>query len=41
MHKALYSRDDIDRLYVARKEGGRVPVSIDDSVNTSTRGLED
>ena len=23
MHKALYPRDDIDRLYVYRKEGGR------------------
>ena len=23
MHKALYSRDEVDRLYVSRKEGGR------------------
>ena len=23
MHKALHPRDDIDRLYVSRKEGGR------------------
>ena len=23
MHKAFYPRDDIDRLYVLRKEGGR------------------
>ena len=23
MHKALHPRDDVDRLYVSRKEGGR------------------
>ena len=23
MHKALHLRDDVDRLYVSRKEGGR------------------
>ena len=26
MHKALHPRDDIDRLYVSRKEGERGPV---------------
>ena len=35
MHKALHPRDDIDRLYVSRKEGGRVLASIEDSVNAS------
>ena len=29
MHKALHPRDDIDRLYVSIKEGGRGLVSID------------
>ena len=38
MHKALYLRDDIDRLYVSRKEGAR---GIEDSVNTLIRWLED
>ena len=33
MHKALYPRDDTDRLYVSRKEGGGVLVSIQDSVD--------
>ena len=35
MHKALNSRDDVDRLYVPRKEGGRRLVSIEDSVDAS------
>ena len=29
MHKALHSRDDIDILYVSRKEGGRGLVNIE------------
>ena len=28
MHKDLYPRDDIDRLYVSRKGGGRGLASI-------------
>ena len=28
MHKALHPRDDVDRLYVSRKEGGRGLASI-------------
>ena len=32
MHKAFYPRDDIDRLYVSRKEGGKGLASIKDSV---------
>ena len=35
MHKALHPRDDVDRLYVSRKEGGRGLASIEDSVDTS------
>ena len=35
MHKALHPRDDVERLYVSRKEGGRGLASIEDSVDTS------
>ena len=35
IHEALLSRDDIDRLYVSRKEGGRGLASTEDSVDTS------
>ena len=41
MHKALHPRDDVDRLYVSRKEGGRRLASIEDSVDTSIQRLED
>ena len=41
MHKALHSRDDVDRLYVSRKEGGRARASIEDSVDASIKRLED
>ena len=41
MHKALYARDDVDILYVPRKEGDRGLASIEDSVDTSIRRLED
>ena len=41
MHKALYSRDDVDRLYVSRKEGGRGLTNIEDSVDASTQRLQD
>ena len=41
MHKALHHRDDVDRLYVSRKEGGREPSSIEDSVDASIQWLED
>ena len=34
MHKALHPRDDGDRLYVPRKEGGR-------GIATSIQRLED
>ena len=39
MHKALHPRDDVDRLHVSRKEGGRL-ASIEDSVDTSIQRLE-
>ena len=41
MHKALNPRDDVDRLYVPRKEGAREFDSIQDSVDTSMLRLED
>ena len=41
MHKALHPRDDVDRLYVSRKEGGRGLVSTKDSVDASIKQLED
>ena len=41
MHKALHPKDDVDRLYVSRKEGGRRLGSIEDSVDASIQRLED
>ena len=41
MQKALHPRDDVDRLYVSRKEGGRGLSSIEDSVDASIQRLED
>ena len=41
MHKALHPRDDVDRLYVPRKEGGRGLARIEDSFDTSMQRLED
>ena len=41
IHKALHSRDDVDRLYVPRKERGRGFASIEDSVDASIQQLED
>ena len=40
MHKALHPRDDVDRLYIPRIEGGRGLASIEDSVDTSIQRLE-
>ena len=40
MHKALHPRDDVDRLYVSRKEGGRDLAGIEDSVEESILQLE-
>ena len=41
MHKALHPRDDVDRLYVSRKEGGRGLANIEDTVDASIQRLED
>ena len=41
MHKALHPRDDVNRLYVLRKDGGRGLASIEDSVDASIQRLED
>ena len=41
MYKALYPRNDVDRLYVLRKEGGRGLANIEDSIDTSIQRLED
>ena len=41
IHKALHSRNDVNRLYVSRKEGGRGLGNIEDSVDASIQRLED
>ena len=41
MHEALHPRHGVDRLHVSRKEGGRVRVSIEDSVDASIQRLKD
>ena len=41
MHKALHPRDDVNRLYVSRKEGGSGLASIEDSVEASIQRPED
>ena len=39
MHKALLSKDDVDRLWVSRRERGLV--TTEDSVDTSIQRFED
>ena len=39
MYKDLQTRGSMDRLYVSRKEGGRVLSSIDNSVEASIQVL--
>ena len=41
IHKALHPKDDVDKLYTSKKEGGRGLVSIEDSVDASMQRLED
>ena len=41
MYKALYPRDDVDRLYVSIKDRGRGFTRIEDSVDASIQRLED
>ena len=40
-HKALHPREDVNRLYVSTKEGGRGLTRIQDSVNALIQQLED
>ena len=40
MHKALHPRDDVDRLYVSRKEGERGLARIEDTVDASIQQLK-
>ena len=41
MHKALHPSDDVYRLYVSRREGGRGLDSIKDNNDISIKRLED
>ena len=41
MHKALHPRDEVDRIYVLRKEGGSGFARIEDSVDVSIQRRED
>ena len=41
MNKTLHPRDDVDRLYASRKEGGRGLASIQDSVDALIQKLEE
>ena len=41
MHKALHSRDDVDRLHVSKKEVGRGLASIEENIDASIQWLED
>ena len=41
VHKALLLRDDVDRLYMSRKEGERGLASTKDSVDAAIQRLED
>ena len=40
-YPALHPRDDLERLYVTRKERGRGPVRTEDCVDAPTKGFED
>ena len=41
LYQALHPRNNVDRLYVSRKEGGRGLVSIEENFDTSIQRLED
>ena len=41
MYKSLHPRDEIDRLYVSRKEGSWGLASIEDSIAGSIREFDD
>ena len=40
IHEVLHPKDDVDRLYVPRKERGRGLTSIEDNVDASIQRLE-
>ena len=40
-HKALQPRDDLSRLYVPRKEGGRGVASIEEGVDVTIQRLDE
>ena len=41
MHKALHPKDNVDRLYFSRKEGGRILAISEDSIDVSIQRLID
>ena len=41
MHKTLHPKEDINRLYMSRKEGGRGLARIEDSLDTSIKRFEE
>ena len=41
IYKALHPRDDVDRLYVSRKEGGRGLTSFEKRVDASIKRIKD
>ena len=41
MHKALHPRDDINKRYVSRKDGGRERDQVEDCADASTQGLKE
>ena len=41
IYKTLHPRDDVDWLYVSRKDGGRGLPSIEDNVGASIQRLKD
>ena len=41
MHKTLYPRDNVDRLYVSRREGRRGNACIEDNIDALIQRLKD
>ena len=39
MNKTLHPSDDVGKLYISRKEGGKGLASIEDSIDTSIQRL--
>ena len=40
IYRAWHPRSDVERLYIPRKEGGKVLISIADCVELAITGLE-